>query len=395
MNHKKNIFSKNLYLEGLRQLKILGFLGLIINLIIGTGIPVGTYLSEKEVYNSYTRQHMVEMFSKAVINVEEYHLYYFLFFLVFAPLMVLSLFKFLNQRESCDFYHSLPHRRLCIFFSFATAIFTWLLVEILVTTAVSAALYHLFSKYLILNSLHLLCFALNVLITSLLVASVMLLACTLSGNLITSMVVFLIIFFIPRVFISIYQLMMTNALPYLTDEIIHLFNVKNHLFYVFFIYIFSNSETFGNVTSLTLSSLYTLVMALLAFALASAAFVKRDSESAGNSMNHKFLQTFFRTVFTMLICMIPISIIFDFYTYRFTNSFMDSNAMILFYIIISYIGALVGMFLYELLTTKNAKSALRSLKSIPVIALLNLVIIVSLFATFHHYRNLRLEKEEM
>ena len=77
MNHKKNIFSKNLYLEGLRQLKILGFLGLIINLIIGTGIPVGTYLSEKEVYNSYTRQHMVEMFSKAVINVEEYHLYYF------------------------------------------------------------------------------------------------------------------------------------------------------------------------------------------------------------------------------------------------------------------------------------------------------------------------------
>lgn len=392
MKHKKTIFNTRLWIEGLRQLKTLGIIGLVINLIIGIVIPVGSCLSAKNDYNMYLKNNIPDQFTKYALSIGESHFYYLLFFLLFAPLMVISLFKFLNQRENCDFYHSLPHKRQCIFFSFSASIFTWLFVEIFLTTSVSAVLYRAFSQYLVLDTSQLFCFALNILITSVLVASVMLLALTLSGNLITGMIVFLIIFFIPRVFITVYPVLLKNALPYLTNNIIPILNAKNNLFYEMFIDL-SNSSS--DCCKINFSSLYTLIIAAAAFVFAYISFRRRNSEAAGNSMNSRLLQAFFRTVFTMLICLIPVSIIFEYHVFRDTAGYGENTSMLWFYIIISYIAAVVGMFLYELLTTKNVKNALKSFRSIPVIALLNVVIIFLLFTAFHHYQNVRLEEDEI
>ena len=41
MKNKKRFFNKNLYMEGLRQLKVIGILGIVINVIIAVVIPVG------------------------------------------------------------------------------------------------------------------------------------------------------------------------------------------------------------------------------------------------------------------------------------------------------------------------------------------------------------------
>lgn len=398
MKNKKKFFNKNLYLEGLRQLKVIGILGTVITLILAIGIPIGNYLSAKAEYHSYVNNNMADQFTKYAINAVNYHIYYLLFFLVFAPLMVIILFKFLNHRESCDFYHSLPHTRQCLFLSFSAAIVTWMMVQILLVTVVSAILYQIFSGYLILEFSRLFCFAVNILVTSLLVTSVLLLACTLSGNTLTEMIVFLILFFTPRIFITIYQFLMTNELDYLANSMNPILNVRNNLFYNILIAINSDSSAYIEVTSIGFPTAYTLSIAMILFTVAYVFFIKRNSDAAESSMNNKILQTIFRTIFTMLLCMIPISILFSYYVQRniiFYQYRYDSIAMLVFYIVISYIAVILGMFLYELLTTKSAKSALRSLKSIPVIAVLNVLIFVLLAASFGHYRDLRLDEEEI
>jgi len=397
MKNKKKFFSKNLYLEGLRQLRVVGLLGTVINLIIAVIFPVGSYLSAKAEYRSYVTSNIAEQFTKYAIDVVDYHIYYLLFCLVFAPLLVIVLFRFLNRRESCDFYHALPHTRQCLFLSFSAAAVTWIAGQIVLVTVVSAIFYQIFSGYLVLEFSRLFCFAANILAASLFVISVLLLACTLSGNTITSMIVFLILFFTPRIFITIYQALMTSELDYLGNNVNSVFNIKNNIFYNI-LYSFRSNSSYIEATSIGMPIAYTLFVAALLFAAAYIFFLKRRSEAAENSMGSRLLQTVFRTVFTMLLCMIPISILFSYYTKRNIVScqyLYEDIAMMVFYIVISYIAVILGMFLYELLTTKNAKSALRSLKSLPVIAVLNIAVFVLLIASFGHYKNLRLDEEEI
>lgn len=385
-------------MEGLRQLKVIGILGTVLNLIIAVVIPMGNYLSAKADYRSYINNNMAGQFTKYAINIVDYHIYYLLFFLVFAPLMVIILFRFLNHREDCDFYHSLPHTRQCLFLSFFAAVVTWLTVQIFLVTVASSILYQIFSNYLVLETVHLFCFAVNTLITSFLVASALILACALSGNTITGFIVFLILFFTPRIFISIYQTLMTNQLDYLANSMNSIFNIKHNLFYNILQSLSSNSLTYAEVTSINFSTVFTLLMALFLFVMAYIFFLKRKSEAAENSMNNKTFQAIFRTIFTMLLCMIPISILFDYYAERnvlFYQYRYENTAMMIFYIVISYIAVILGMFLYELLTTKNIRNALRSLKSIPLVIGLNVLIFLLLICSFGHYRNLRLDEEKI
>ena len=385
MKNKKRFFNKNLYMEGLRQLKVIGILGIVINVIIAVVIPVGNCLSAKAEYHSYINSNMADQFTKYAINAVDYHVYYLLFFLVFAPLMVIILFRFLNRREDCDFYHSLPHTRQCLLLSFFAAIVTWLIVQIFIVTVVSAILYQIFSNYLVLEFSRLFCFAVNILVTSLLVAAALLLACTLSGNTITGFIVFLILFFTPRIFITIYQTLMVNQLDYLANSMNSIFSIKHNLFYTILRCLSSDYVTYAEITSINSSTVFTLLMTLFLFVMAYIFFAKRKSEAAENSMNNKTLQAIFRTIFTMLLCMIPISILFSYYTERnivFYQYRYDSTAMMIFYVVISYIAVILGMFLYELLTTKNARNALRSLKSIPLIIGLNAFVFFLLICSF-------------
>lgn len=67
-------------MEGLRQLKVIGILGIVINVIIAVVIPVGNCLSAKAEYHSYINNNMADQFTKYAINAVDYHVYYLLFF---------------------------------------------------------------------------------------------------------------------------------------------------------------------------------------------------------------------------------------------------------------------------------------------------------------------------
>lgn len=388
MKMKKKVFDGHLYMEGLRQIKTISLVSLIITLIIGIAVPFINYLQTKSYYIDLTKSGMQSDFTPAIINTDSMLIYYALFFLVFTPIMVFSLFRFLGKREESDFYHAIPQTRNCLFFSFSAAIFTSLAVQITVVTGVGMALYSIFSKYLTYEPLEFVCFGLNTLVLCIMVASVLMLAYSISGSMMTSVIVFLMLFFLPRIFIEYYQRVLLESLPYaMTNDSI--LSIDYHLFFAFF-------HDTPILTALSVSTVYTLALGILFYAVAVFAFHRRSSETAGNAMNSRRMQALFRTLFVMVISLVPISLIYSYFLDRNLVSF-DSNDMGMFYffVILSYVIVTLAMFLYELLTTKNAKNALKSLKTLPLIAVLNVFVLLLLLGNFQIQKNYRIDSDKV
>ena len=402
--NKKTIFNRQLYLEGLRQTKILGMISLVLSLIITVLVPTGMYLSESSYYQRHIKelsqneaQDFIRTYTPSVMPVIESHIFYLLFVLM-TLILLYSLFRFVNNREQSDFYHSIPHTRKCLYFSFSLSAFTWILGNIAAVTAVSALLYSVFSKHLLLNIGQLLVFAVNIFVLCLLIGSVTLLAQSLCGNAVATAVTFLIILFLPRMFLGIYEMILTGYIDYLTSNFIGIFNMTNNLMYALAAaIIYYPSDLYQEIfLTLNFSTLYTLALSLLLYGLGLYCFIHRKSETAGLSMNSPKLQSAFRTVFTLLICCIPVSIIFDWITrHNCPDTYYESDAMIVFWIVVSYIGALAAMVLYEFLTTKNIKAALKTLRTIPVLLAGNVIFFAILFGSYHYFLNLRLDAEKI
>lgn len=134
---KKSWFSFRLYQEGLRQLRLIGIMGMVILGLEAILIPVGRVVSLRQM------EHYAEggRVSKELLNFPEMHPLLVLCFCVLAPLMVLYLFHFLNKRNASDFYHAIPETRLCLFISFFAAVVTWILAIIVVTSFISVAIF--------------------------------------------------------------------------------------------------------------------------------------------------------------------------------------------------------------------------------------------------------------
>jgi ABC-2 type transport system permease protein len=391
---KKKKFNRKLYIEGLRQLKTLGFLGLVICSIIACLIPIGNYIEQKSMFNDYGASNYTPHIMQAVTS----HLYFYLAAVVFVPLMVIHLFRFLNYREDSDFYHAIPHTRLCIFTSFSAAVITWTFVLLAVPTVFSAICYYFARHFIIIDIASIFLFAGNMFVVSLLIAAALLLAVSLCGNIFSAVFVFLILLFVPRIFLTIYSALLTNRLDFLTD-VLHLFQWKNNQLFAIPIYLFRDFDTlygmdyYSQCITFNGATLYTLILSLILLFLAAWAFTKRKSETAGSSMASRFLQITFRTIFVMLICLIPLSLIYFrrvALMYDYENSYEYD-----FYIVVAYLFSLLGLFLYELITTRSAKSACKSFKSLPLIIALNVVFFFLLLGAEKYYSSYRLEADKV
>ena len=132
---KKRFFDVGLYLDGLRQLRIIGVMMFVILELEAILMPLGQYI------NILQRQGNGDLFYAGigVVNFSGMHPLLLLSFTVFAPVMVLYLFSFLNKRSSSDFYHALPNTRVSLFFSFFAAVITWVTAACVISSMTSVA----------------------------------------------------------------------------------------------------------------------------------------------------------------------------------------------------------------------------------------------------------------
>lgn len=351
---KKAFFNVRLYLEGIRQLKIVGVMGAIIMAGAAFLIPLAdnisnsnkeSYINGKWVYiGGVVRTYSVFQLNPFIIAS----------FLILTPLMVMALFDFLNKRNACDFYHAVPDTRTCLFVSYGSAVLTWnaaILLLSYVITAISGAVF----PFVTVDYSQAFVIFINCMAGCFFMLGVFVIAMSLTGTIFTNLAVGVMILVVPRTIVTVFVYLLTDAvwiLPFsFGDSILDdRLNVVTNMV--------TGVLIRGEVSGLFMwkSTLYTLIVGAVYCVIALKLFKERKSEAAATAAINVKLQCAIRLIPAILISLIPLAVLIN---NRTSNYEMDSIEY--FDIVVLYLIAVLSYFLYELITTKKLKNLLRAI----------------------------------
>lgn len=355
----KKIFNYNLFKEGFNQLKILGIVSFIIYMLEEALILIGS--SE---------------ISERIVGLFDIHPIIIVTYTVLAPVFTLYLFRFLSSRNSSDYYHSIPHTRTCIYFSYLASIVAWLAIIHFVTSGITIGIHACMSRSFTMNWDQIFPLLIGTFIAALGVTFAIALADCITGTIFTNVVVTGIILFMPRLLtLAIFMNFST-----LTHDIVPVdyFNTLltggDNMITAPIFSIFHGMD--GSFTSMH-EWLYTGILAIIYLFAGLYLFNKRNSEAAGNSAPNRTLQLVYRICVTMVFCLFPISV-------ACVNTTRNTGSLLL----ILYIIAIVIYFMFELITTRTTRNILRILPGLFIIAILN----IALIAGIHSISNTELNR---
>ncbi|MDE6209499.1 MAG: hypothetical protein K2M73_07490 [Lachnospiraceae bacterium] len=377
----KNFYNFKIYKESFKQLRVIGIIMTAIMVLIGAVIPISEYI---DVINGINMGFYPNDYMSLISSYDICDIYYIIFILA-APILTLFAYNFLTSRNSCDFYHSIPHKRSCIFFSILSAIITWISIIFVSCTVVLLGFFAIFSNHLVFNSTPLLIGAVNCFINSLLVVASISLACTITGTTLNNILVSGIIMFFPRILIYVCINLISSSNPFLINfDTFFLFKIDTNML----IGALANVISYRSIINLAdfgAYTIYTLILVIIYFGIAAFLFCKRKSETAGTSSVSSILQTIFRVCIGIVVTLPSISWIYSIY-----NGSEPFNGVMefAFVIIINFIIAIVIMFIYEIITTRKIKKALKALIFSPILIAVDALIIALLI--FAQYKTLNL-----
>lgn len=386
---KKRIFDLRLYRDAMKQGKMVGLTTCILLLLEAILIPVGNVIdrmrmAEDAVTNGWNHIETVEL-----VGMLEIHPLLLITFCVATPILMLYLFSWLTKRNACDFYHSIPQTRSCVFFSFFGAAMTWVLLYTLVPALIGSGLCALFAKYYTVNWGNVASILFNVTAANLLVASSIAIAVSLTGTTFTNMIVSVLIIFVPRIFMMVVTLLVTGNLPMVPDGyLMPLLDVKYNVVFGSVASMFVGSS--GNLLTEFGSGLYTLILGLVYMIAALWLFNRRRSEAAGQAAASRKLQMVYRLIVSMLVCLIPCALIFN--AMAEGSTFNISEVYLLFVV---YVIAVVTYFLYELITTRKWRNLVKAIPGLGVLAVMNLVLIGGMWLLYSVTLNTMPEAEDI
>ena len=356
---KGGLFSKTLYREGLRQTRALGFvfLGIVLgSLLMMFVMQVGAALTTPPASRTASIIDLYEGVPMLLLS------------FVWAPIMILVLFHFIDKRNQCDFYHALPHTRPQLAFSFLAAILTWTLGGMLVAFGLYAILYSIVPNSIVMinwaGSLHSLASFIAMLI---LVTGGAFLATSLTGTVSSGILGTGLILLMPRVLIGIVTSQAVNAMPILmVDDLpfpLGSYNLVANFFSKFF-------ETFHAPIG---AILYTFLLGVLYLVLGLWAFTRRKSEKAGSAAISNGAQTVFRVLAASPILLGAAIMLIEVFRSDLSQNNEYRSALI-FGAISSAVTLLcisLGVFvLYELFTTRSGRRLLKILPTYGFVVLI-------------------------
>ena len=187
----KNIFSKGLYLQGLRKIRTAGIAMAIVIIAINALVPTVCMIESQFSFPGMT--HTVQeiganMAAPAGLSV-----------ILFAPILTYVMFSYLNERKSSDFYHALPQKRVCVYTSFVAAILTWIAGTLIASMLLNSILWACARWYDASVSVMVMS-TLAYFITALVMMGFMVLAMTVTGTPVSNMLVFILFTLFVRAF---------------------------------------------------------------------------------------------------------------------------------------------------------------------------------------------------
>lgn len=370
MKIKQN-FNANLYREGLRRLTLTGSLFLSLMMIGAILIPLLILLVSHVDMRDLGYYAIATEVRGAGANISMAFVMPF-----FAPFATLVLFSFLNKRNSSDFFHSIPHRRETVFFSFTAALLTWIWGSIIITTMVSVAILGVGAIFGLVT-LHIgsiLLAMMYAMVGSLLMIAVVLLAMSVTGNVFSNIVTALLIIFLPRALISA----LTWAVILSVHEIVGfatLSFITNPVYNIAFTggFLIAGSDMVGPI-------IYSLVLAVIYFALAVRFFKRRPSEMATSPAASRRTQLLVRTAVATAAAFPAAMIIFAIVT-SFDELTPNTLALMAIGIVAFYSLAFVTYFAYEFISKKRVANFARLLPGLALVLAINIAFASSTFAS--------------
>ena len=337
----KNIFSKNLYLQGLRKVRTSGIAMAVVIIVLNAWVPIRCMTNQignpETIYD---------------ISAGEFAPFGFAL-LLFAPLLVYNMFSYLNERKSSDFFHSLPQKRICTYISFMSAILTWIVSVLCVSALINTVLWAMVDNY-VLGLKAVLLTLVGFLILGLVSAGFMALAMMLTGTTVANCLVFLLLFLFVRACGAFFL--------YGLSDIALMFNSMHSWLGMFelefFLPIGLVSQIFDGDTEMFRSVwffLYWFTVGVVLLMASAVAYCKRRSESATKSAPNRFMQNLYRIGVTFPFLMMG-------------GYLLISESEMYLFLLCACIAFLVWV-IFELLTTKKIQNVIRTLPLflIPVI----------------------------
>lgn len=326
----KNIFSAKLYIEGLKKLRVAGFLGGILACAAALIACV-----------SSTPDTTVTNFAHALLPL-----------FVLAPTTIISVFSFLNKRKGSDFYHSLPASRTCMFTSFFLAAFTYTAAATVVCFLLCASICVPFGGF---TPDAILCLLPAYLCACFLLSGIAALAVSATGTFFAAATVSILFAIVPAFFMElICRFLDTTVISFVPSaSLISPFTLSNSVFGAIFTFT-------GEASSLLYQGwffLFSFAVGVAFFFASLFVYRKRKSEWATKGAPNAKLRAVYR-----LLATIPLLIfsLYDLLLKLFNSpeiTFTKEDTVSFIFILIITV---VWWFLFELIFTRSFKTAILS-----------------------------------
>ncbi|MBQ8496497.1 MAG: ABC transporter permease [Clostridia bacterium] len=369
----KNIFSKSLYLQGLRKIRTAAIAMAIIIIAVNALVPIICIVDSQFDFPGMNRS--VQIIEAPVAAPAG------LGMILFAPLLTYIMFSYLNERRASDFYHSLPQKRICVYISFIAAILTWIAATLIASAILNAILWGI-ARYYSVSVLAMVMSTVTYFITALMLVGFMALAMTVTGTAVSNILVFILF----ALFIRAFGLFFLYGL----QEVAPIFNVTNSWLGIFDfdfflpLRLFMDFDTYNRELGFYDAGLlcYWAVVGILLLVAAGFFYHRRKSESATKSAPNQIMQHIYRIAVTFPFMMLMMFMIL-----------LDENFES-YHLIFIVFAALVWI-IYELLTTKKIKNVLKSAPLFLVPVLLSLGYVGSVYAARGVVYNTTPERDEI
>ncbi len=374
---KNKIWSPRLYIEMLRQTKVVGIITAIITFIIANFAPLGNSI----IYNSMPAEAKEYYPSLIVTEISFFSLsYYFLIIMTLA--ITGTLFSYFNKKRASDFYYAVPVSRNCYFLTALSIIFTWCIGTV-VLSAVSVTIIYSTLPYAILDTSVIFNSIFSSVAIILLISGVFLVSATLSGTRLINIVLAVIILAGPRVVVTIINWLVSDITIVANQN---LFPFSDNIYNIVY-YMFCNNiqPAISNIPSI----IYTSVLGIIYIAVAFIINKYRKAELAENAAPNKYMRHIYSAVVSFMV-----SIAFIYFLVRTIYHLME-NVSVVFLVILFAVITVAVFFIFELISSKSLRKMLHAAPYFLVVIVLDAVVILTVSGISSSVLSTRLDMENI
>ncbi len=373
---KKKWFCGGIFAEGMRQLRMFGFIMLSLYLVFLIAGPILEYIDYLRYVNN-GQYPLAVSFSSLMEPLMMLPIFV-------APIMTLIVFSGFNKRKYADFYHALPYTRICIFISYTASILTWIFSILILAGAVSLLMHLIFPAVYVISFAGFADILLSMAVITLMTVSAVLLGCSFTGTLLANITASGLILFLPRFIIVLLVNTITTKLPFVVEE--YFMAILSTRYNILINYLTATvrlgSGAVYHLQNNLAGDLYSLLVALVMGTIAAILFVRRKSESAAKSAPRRSIQAGIRIALTLTVSFIA-------------TCMLLTGRENLSLTIVLYILAVLVYFIYELLSTRSWKNLLKIVPALGIVVLLNLAFVGTVSAVTAFSASFRPQADEI